>query len=98
MIKKIALNDFLGGYYHQDVWEDNETDKEVWKDYLNTHSEQDIKKLLEDIKSLESLADSEIKSYLEENSTGGLYFEHKEDSRRWLVELKKCFLQHESKN
>lgn len=31
---------FFAGHYHQDVWEDFETDEEVWTDFLSSMSKK----------------------------------------------------------
>jgi hypothetical protein len=83
-----TLKNFLGAYFHQDVWDDYSSEEEVWDAYMG---KPDIEKNREDIERtigqidflLNTKTPDEIHTFLQTHADA-LYRERPEESVDWL--------------
>jgi hypothetical protein len=81
-----TLKNFLGCYYHQDAWEDFDTDAEIWAAYRNEASEKDLARIIEQLQSLLAGSNDEVHTFFRAH-VDGLYFVDPPDTRAWLERL-----------
>jgi hypothetical protein len=65
------LRNLFEGHYHQDVWEDFETDEEVWGDYFNNMSDKYKKLFYVELVDFVKESHGVIFSFVSEAARGG---------------------------
>ena len=81
-----TLKNFLGCYYHEDAWEDFDTDTEIWAFYRGETQPDELARLAEQLQALLARSDDEVHIFFREH-VGGLYFVEPPDTRAWLQRL-----------
>lgn len=89
----------LGGYYHQDVWEDHKTHthEEVWLDF-SERDKSSVEQLKNDVEEMLTWGSQEIFNFFEEDVSGGLRLDTSEEARAWLEKLYKFLEEHKPEN
>src|SRR5437879_3209440 len=81
-----TLKNFLGCNYHQDAWEDFDTDAEIWAGYHSNASDDEVARLAEQLQSLLVRSDDEVHTFFRANADG-LYFVEPSHTRAWIERL-----------
>ena len=81
-----TLKNFLGCYYHEDAWEDFDTDVEIWAAYRGEARHEDLARLVEQLQTLLTRSNDEVHAFFREH-VDGLYFIEPPDTRAWLRRL-----------
>jgi hypothetical protein len=88
-----TLKKFFECYYHEDAWEDFDTDTEIWTTYRNEASADEIARMVEQLQTLLARSDDEVHMFFREH-VGSLYFLQPPDTRAWLDRLLGFFRGH----
>jgi hypothetical protein len=81
-----TLKNFLGCYYHEDAWEDFDTDAEIRAAYRSSASDDELVRLAEQLQLLLARSDEEVHTFFRDN-VHGLYFVEPSHTRAWLESL-----------
>lgn len=82
-----TFKNFLGGYYHQDVWDEFLNHEEVWNFAIEGHSFNSFELLIEQMNEVLTWLPERIHNFIKDNESGGLYLKTPKDALIWL---KKC--------
>lgn len=81
------LRYLLRNYYHQDVWDDYKTHRDVWEAFVHNEVEDSVAELRNDVKELLAYNPEEVHRYINEENNGGLWLKTVDDVQKWLEAL-----------
>jgi hypothetical protein len=85
-----TLKSFLLCYYHEDAWEDFDTDAEIWVAYRSEAGHEELPRIIEQLQALLARSDDEVHTFFRAH-VGGLYFIEPPHTRAWLQRLLEYF-------
>lgn len=92
-MKYSLIYQFLGGYYHQDVWEDYETDDQIWTQFKNDCTIEERHQIINEISDALKIPEYELMNVMSECTRGGgISFEVPEKAKLFLNDLKEFLL------
>ena len=99
-MRRNELDNFIKGYYYQTVWDDFESDEQIWATYIKSISNEKRKEIIIEIENLiENYEYILIDSWIDDinNSYDGLSFECKSDFYDFIKKFRDYLLAKENR-
>ncbi len=92
-MKYSLIYQFFGGHYHQDVWEDFETDQDIWNDFKSRITDEKRKLIIIEIENILQENDQSIMTLIEDMTYfGGIDFDSSNEAKEFLNNFKNFLL------